>query len=80
MHILLTLKESHHGLWCICHEAVVLFDDLSFAHAIKLARHVAGDLRVGSGDTVCLELAGSEFAATLAYYPGCALARQSAVA
>ena len=80
MHILLTVKESHCGLWCICHEAVVLFDDLTFAHAIKLARHVAGELRVDTGDTVCVELAGSEFAATLAHYTGGVPARQAAFA
>ena len=69
MHILLTLKESHHGSWCICREAVVLFDGLRFARAIKLARQLAEDLPVDPDDTVHLQLAGSEFASTFLPYP-----------
>ncbi|MEO7068349.1 MAG: hypothetical protein ABI114_15680 [Rhodanobacter sp.] len=81
MHILLTLKESGDGSWCICHEAMVLHDGLPFARAIKLARQLAHDLLMAPGDTVHLKLAGPEFATTiLAHCMNDAVARPSALA
>ena len=38
MSVVLTIKESHHGLWRICSGPDVLFDRLRFAHAIRLGR------------------------------------------
>lgn len=82
MHILLTVKESLHGSsWCICHDAVVLFDNLRFARALKLARQLADDLQIEPGDTVHLKLAGPEFATTfLAHCRGDRVARPSMMA
>ena len=41
MDVVLTIRESSHGLWCICSGPEVLFDRLHFAHAIRLGRGLA---------------------------------------
>ena len=41
MSVVLTIKESRHGLWRICSGPDVLFDRLRFAHAIRLGRGLA---------------------------------------
>lgn len=77
MHIVLTIKESSYGLWCITSGATVLFDRLHFAHAVRLARGLAREEHASSGRAVRVEMACSEFSLVLASYAG---SRQSAAA
>ena len=68
MRVVLTIKESSHGLWSICSGPAVLFDGLGFAHAIRLARGLAREEHANSGRTVCVEMACMEFTIDLARY------------
>ncbi len=70
MRMVLTIKESRHGLWCICSGEAVLYDRLSFAHAIRLARGLAREEHASSGRAASVELACSEFTIALAHYAG----------
>jgi hypothetical protein len=70
MHMILTIQESTKGLWCICSGSAVLFDQLSFAHAIRLARGLAREEHANSGRTICVEMASPEFTIALAQYAG----------
>ncbi|MHB1059052.1 MAG: hypothetical protein ACYC0F_14330 [Rhodanobacter sp.] len=70
MRVVLTIKESIHGLWCICSGETVLYDRLHFAHAIRLARGLAREGYVGSGHSTSVEMACSEFTIVLAQYAG----------
>lgn len=68
MHTVLTIQESANGLWCICSGSSNLFDQLSFAHAIRLARGLAREEHASSGRTICVEMASPEFTIALAQY------------
>lgn len=68
MHTVLTIQESSHGLWRICSYSSVLFDKLTFAHAIRLARGLAREEHANSGRTICVEMASPEFTIALAQY------------
>lgn len=68
VHVVMTIKESCHGLWCICCGSTILFEDLRFVHAIKLVRGLARQKQVSSGRTVHVEMACPEFTVTLAQY------------
>lgn len=68
MRVVLTIQESTHGLWCICSGSAVLFDKLSFAHAIRLARGLAREEHASSGRAICVEMASPEFTIALAQY------------
>ena len=68
MCMVLTIKESRHGLWCICSGEAVLYDKLRFAHAIRLARGLAREEHANSGRMVSVDMTCSEFAITLAHY------------
>ena len=68
MRVVLTIKESSHGLWCISSGSNVLFDGLRLAHAIRLARGLAREEYASSGRTVCVEMVCAEFVIDLARY------------
>lgn len=68
MHTVLTIQESAHGLWCIRSGSAVLFDQLSFAHAIRLARNMAREEHAVSGRSIAVEMASPEFTIALAQY------------
>ncbi|MBQ4854760.1 hypothetical protein IMW82_08755 [Rhodanobacter sp. B2A1Ga4] len=70
MRVVLTIRESRHGLWCICSGEVVLYDGLRFAHAIRLARGLAREEHANSGRMAKVDMACSEFTITLAHYAG----------
>lgn len=78
MRMVLTIRESRHGLWCICSEGAVLYDRLRFAHAIRLARGLAREEHARSGRTVHVDMACSEFTITLAQYAGQATPQRAA--
>lgn len=80
MRVILTIKESSHGLWCICSGAAVLFDELRFAHAIRLARGLAREQHANSGRTVCVEMACEEFTIDLVRYADSAVSAHTAAA
>lgn len=61
MHVVLTIKECKHGLWCICNGPVVLYDNLNYAHAIRLSRGLAREEHASSGNSVSVEMVSSEF-------------------
>jgi hypothetical protein len=68
MRVVLTIKESCHGLWCICSGKAVLHDNLHFAHAIRLGRGLAREEYASSGDAASVEMVCSEFTIVLAQY------------
>lgn len=68
MRVVLTIKESSHGLWAICSGSAVLFDGLGFAHAIRLARGLGREEHANSGRTVYVEMACKEFTIGLVQY------------
>lgn len=68
MHTVLTIQESTHGLWRICSGSSVLFDKLSFAHAIRLARGLAREEHASSGRTISVAMTSPEFTVGLAQY------------
>lgn len=68
MSIVLTIKESSHGLWCICRGPEVLFDRLHFAQAIRLGRGLAREEHAGSGGAARVEMVCSEFSIPLVQY------------
>jgi hypothetical protein len=78
--IVMTIEESGHGRWCICCGTRVLFEDLRFAHAIKLVRGLARQKQVSSKRTVLVEMASREFTVILAQYGSPRLPESAAVA
>jgi hypothetical protein len=68
MGVVLTIKESSHGLWCICSGPTILFDRLHFAHAIRLSRGLAREEHEGSGSAACVEMVCNEFSIPLVKY------------
>ena len=79
MRVVLTIKESIHGLWCICSGEAVLYDRLRFAHAIRLARRLAREECISSGHAASVEMACSEFTIVLAQYVGTGEVRREPV-
>lgn len=80
MRIVLTIKESSHGLWCICSGSAVLYDKLRFAHAIRLSRGLAREEHENSGHAVDVEMVCSEFTISLVQYAGPDPTRQATAA
>ncbi len=78
MRVVLTIKESNHGLWCICSGSTVLFDRLHFAHAIRLSRGLAREEHASSGSDTCVEMVCAEFTIALVDYGDPALSRTAA--
>lgn len=76
MRIVLTIKESRHGLWCICSGEAVLYDKLRFAHAVRLARGLASEEYANSGHAVSVEMACAEFTISLMQHACAASSRQ----
>lgn len=74
MSVVLTIRESEHGLWCICSGSHVLFDRLHFAHAIRLGRGLAREEHDSSGDLARVEMVCDEFSIPLVQYAGSAVA------
>lgn len=70
MRIVLSIKESSHGLWRISSGEALLHDKLRFAHAIRLARGLAREEHANSGCAVSVEMVCSEFAIALVHYTG----------
>ena len=68
MRIVLTIKETSHGLWRICSGEAVLYDKLRFAHAIRLARGLAREKHANSEHAVSVEMASAEFTISLVNY------------
>ncbi len=68
MRVVLTIKESNHGLWCICSGSSVLFDRLKFAHAIRLSRGLAREEHDSSGRDAHVEMVCAEFTIALVDY------------
>ena len=68
MGIVLTIRESSHGLWCICRGPEMLFDRLHFAHAIRLGRGLAREEHASSGSAAGVEMVCSEFSIALVQY------------
>lgn len=69
MGVVLTIRESNYGLWCICSGREVLFDRLQFDHAIRLGRGLAREEHDNSGGVACVEMICSEFSIPLMRYP-----------
>lgn len=65
MRVVLTIKESSHGLWCLCRGNALLNDSLGFAQAIRLAQALARTESANSGSTVSVEMVCSEFTIVL---------------
>ena len=80
MGVTLTIRESSHGLWCVCNGPEVLFDRLHFAHAIRLGRGLAREEHDNSGGAASVEMVCSEFSIPLMRYaeasPGAHLDRR----
>lgn len=71
MRVVLTIKESSHGLWCICSgNAVRLHDRLRFAQAIRLAHELARRENASFGCAVRVEMVCPEFTIVLMQYAG----------
>jgi hypothetical protein len=68
MQVVLTIRESNYGLWCICTDSVLLVDRLQFAPAIRMARRLAREEQVRSGCAACVEMACPEFTIDLARF------------
>lgn len=68
MHVALTIKESKHGLWRICSGSAVLYDNLIYAHAIRLSRGLAREEHASSGNSVSVEMVSPEFTIELIQY------------
>ena len=68
MGVVLTIKESSHGLWCICRGPVVLFDRLHFVQAIRLSRGLAREEHHSSGGPAGVEMVCNEFSIPLVQY------------
>lgn len=80
MGVVLTIRESSHGLWCICSGPEVLFDRLHFAHAIRLGRGLAREEHDSSGSAACVEMVCSEFSIPLMRYADAAESRAATAA
>lgn len=80
MGVVLTIRESSHGLWCICSGPELLFDRLHFAHAIRLGRGLAREEHDSSGGVACVEMVCSEFNIRLVQYTDAAGARAASAA
>ena len=78
MRVVLTIKESSHGLWRICSGKALLYDQLRFAPAIRLARGLARDEHASSGRTVSVELSCAEFTIALVQPAGPGASRRAA--
>jgi hypothetical protein len=79
MCVVLTIKESGHGLWCICSgSAVRLYDRLRFAQAIRLAHEMARSEHASSGCATRVEMACPEFTIVLMQYAGPAASSRAA--
>ena len=68
MSVVLTIKESRHGLWRICSGPDVLFDRLRFAHAIRLGRGLAREEHNSSGAAARVEMICNDFSIPLVQY------------
>ncbi|MGB5853096.1 MAG: hypothetical protein WBG85_12465 [Rhodanobacter sp.] len=68
MSVVLTIKESRHGLWRICSGQDVLFDRLRFAHAIRLGRGLAREEHASSGTAARVEMICNDFSIPLVQY------------
>ncbi|HWU77266.1 MAG TPA: hypothetical protein VN043_12250 [Rhodanobacter sp.] len=78
MRVVLTIKESKHGLWCICSGSAVLYDNLNYAHAIRLSRGLAREEHASSGGSVSVEMVSSEFTIELIQYGDTSRSRTAA--
>lgn len=65
MRIVLAIKESSYGLWCISNGKALVHDKLRFAYAIRLGRALSRAGHERKGDTVGVEMDCSEFTITL---------------
>lgn len=68
MSVVLTIRESSHGLWRICSGPDVLFDCLRFAHAIRLGRGLAREEHDSSGNAASVEMICNDFSIPLVQY------------
>ena len=68
MSVVLTIKESRHGLWRFCSGPDVLFDRLRFAHAIRLGRGLAREEHNSSGAAARVEMICNDFSIPLVQY------------
>lgn len=75
MRVVLMIRESRHGLWCICSGEAVLYDGLRFAHAIRLARGLAREEHDSSGRACSVQMTCAEFTITLVQHAGTAPSR-----
>jgi hypothetical protein len=80
MRAVLTIKESSHGLWCICSGSAILYDKPPFAQAIRLSRALAREEHDSSGHAVGVEMVCSEFSISLVQYTGLDVTGQAAAA
>jgi hypothetical protein len=68
MSVVLTISESHFGLWRIKDGLTPVADGLNFAHAVRLAGELARDELLSSGREVRVEMTCAEFTVDLARY------------
>jgi len=78
MRMVLSIKESSHGLWCICSGEAMLYDRLRFAHAIRLARGLAREKHANSGCMASVEMVCAEFTIALVHYTSPAAPQRAA--
>jgi hypothetical protein len=78
MSVVLTIKESRHGLWRICSGPDVLFDRLRFAHAIRLGRGLAREEHDNSGAAARVEMICNDFSIPLVQYAEVGRLRENA--
>jgi hypothetical protein len=78
MSVVLTIKESRHGLWRICSGTDVLFDRLRFAHAIRLGRGLAREEHDSSGAAARVEMICNDVSIPLVQYAEARRSRMTA--
>lgn len=78
MRMVLAIRESSHGLWCISNGTVLIHDKLRFAHAIRLSRAIARAEHDRTGYTIWVEMVCSEFTIDLLKFGPAAPAHQMA--
>jgi hypothetical protein len=68
--VIISLKLSTSGGWCVCRSHITLFSDMQLGPAITLARELARDEHHRSGRGIRVEMPGQQFPIVLARYAG----------
>lgn len=66
--VIISLKVSPAGGWCVCRSCITLFSNMQLGPAITLARELARDEYRRSGRGIRVEMPGSDLPIVLARY------------